>query len=464
MNCDNEQIKADLRKIWNEVVDIIQDFGIELTGVLLEIETNEDGIEEIGDAVKRVATLATQMETATENYETKIEEAKSVGIELKDCLTENGFRIDSEIMLCGAGIIGTNIRKITYLQKGKSKTPKVEKHITELVGEISKNSKSIERFIDLTIKGDKAEKIKKSLDWKQEDIDKPLTQKEINALLIGDDSLIEQVKGIKTVEQALKAVEYGCMLDFVPEELRTAEVCLKAVRNIQCPDTGIIGTSNALQFVPEALKTAKLCAEAVKNNYRALAFVPEEFKTEEFCLKALEQDGSAFKYVPEKLKTEEFCRKAVKLDGCALEFVPEELKTAQLCLEAVRSKKNVIHLSPPIHNVFEFVPEVLKTAELCAEAVKNDGWAIKYVPKNLITAELYTEAVKQNSVILEYVPEEFKTFELCVEAVKNAIFVWLTLEHVPEKIKTTELWLEAVKDYIEDKKNDWVLIPGGENE
>jgi len=285
-------------------------------------------------------------------------------------------------------------------------------------------------------------------------MDKPLTQKEINVLLIGDDSLIEQVKEIKTVEQALKAVEYGCMLEFVPKELRTAEVCLEAVRNIQSPG---LGNSNALAFVPEALKTAELCAEAVKNNYGALSFVPENLMTAELCLKALEQDGVALLFVPEIFKTAELCLEAVKLDGVALEFVPEELKTAQLCLEAVRNKKNVISLSSFTSTALEYVPEALKTAELCAEAVKNDGWAIKYVPKNLMTAELCLEAVKQNSVVLEYVPEEFKTFEFCVEAIKNAIFVWLTLEHVPEKIKTTELWLEAVKDYTEDKKN-WLYV------
>jgi len=167
---DNEQIKADLRKIWKEGVDIIENFGIELTALMLRIETNKDDIEGIGEAVKGVATLADSMETVAKNYETKFEEAKSAGVELKDCLTEDGFRIDSDIMLESAGMIGANIGKIADLQENKSKMLKLEEHITELVGVINKISKSIERFIDLTIKGDKAEKMKKYLGGELEDV------------------------------------------------------------------------------------------------------------------------------------------------------------------------------------------------------------------------------------------------------------------------------------------------------
>ena len=57
-----------------------------------------------------------------------------------------------------------------------------------------------------------------------------------------------------------------------------------------------------LSFVPESLKTAELCLEAVKNNSDALQFVPENLITAELCLEAMKQDGTALQYVPEELR------------------------------------------------------------------------------------------------------------------------------------------------------------------
>jgi hypothetical protein len=44
----------------------------------------------------------------------------------------------------------------------------------------------------------------------------------------------------------------------------------------------------------------------------ALEFVPEKLKTPELCLAAVEKDGKAMKYLPEDLKTAEMCFEAVK--------------------------------------------------------------------------------------------------------------------------------------------------------
>jgi hypothetical protein len=54
--------------------------------------------------------------------------------------------------------------------------------------------------------------------------------------------------------------------------------------------------------VPEELKTAELCLLAVESNDRALQYVPEKFKTLKLCLAAVEQNGHVFKCVPEKLR------------------------------------------------------------------------------------------------------------------------------------------------------------------
>ncbi|MDR2583586.1 MAG: DUF4116 domain-containing protein [Fibromonadaceae bacterium] len=313
-------------------------------------------------------------------------------------------------------------------------------------------------------------------------------------ILIDENYYIEQGKELKTVEQALKlVVQYGIMLKYVPEELKTEEVCLEAVRNSKGYNSVGI-TDNAIVFVPEALRTAQLCFEAVKNNGEALEYVPEKLRTAELCLEAVMNNGKALKYVPEEFKTAKLYLEAVKSNGRALEDVPEKLRTAELffeavknfggaikyvpkefrtaemCLEATKNFGDAIRYVPEefrtaevcleavrhskggrsiwtTGNALEFVPEALKTAQLCAEAVKNNCWAIEFVPKSLMTAELCTDVVKYYGMVLEVIPEEFKTQELCIEAVKDARQGFLALKHVPEKFKTTELYIEMIKPH-----------------
>jgi hypothetical protein len=56
-----------------------------------------------------------------------------------------------------------------------------------------------------------------------------------------------------------------------------------------------------LECVPEQLKTYELCLEAVKNKGYALKDVPEQFKTYKLCLEAVKNNGNALEYLPKKL-------------------------------------------------------------------------------------------------------------------------------------------------------------------
>ena len=58
------------------------------------------------------------------------------------------------------------------------------------------------------------------------------------------------------------AVEiYGVALEFVPEELKTKELCEVAVTNDF--------TGNALKYVPEEFKTYELCKVSLANKWVA---------------------------------------------------------------------------------------------------------------------------------------------------------------------------------------------------
>jgi len=93
----------------------------------------------------------------------------------------------------------------------------------------------------------------------------------------------------------------------MPLELRTAEVCFKAV----------YADDDALQFVPENIR------EEVKTRKDAI--------TEKQWLDELSwYNGSHYLKLTKKLLTPEFCRAMVERNGDTINLVPEELKTPEL--------------------------------------------------------------------------------------------------------------------------------------
>ena len=61
-------------------------------------------------------------------------------------------------------------------------------------------------------------------------------------------------------------------------------------------------SGSALEYVPEAMKTEELCITAVQNASGALQYVPEALKTEAICIAAVQEDKDMLKYVPIALK------------------------------------------------------------------------------------------------------------------------------------------------------------------
>jgi len=97
----------------------------------------------------------------------------------------------------------------------------------------------------------------------------------------------------KTAAEWLVDVQaYPDLLEYVPANLITTEMCLAAVRRSRW----------ALAYVPSDFITAEMCLTAVQKDGRALEYVPKHLKTIELCLAALQQDLDAFYYIPETLK------------------------------------------------------------------------------------------------------------------------------------------------------------------
>jgi hypothetical protein len=151
---------------------------------------------------------------------------------------------------------------------------------------------------------------------------------------------------ITTVEEALATVrEDGKALKDVPDKLKTAEVCLEAIKQqgkfelYTVPHGTMSDEVFAFNYVPANLWTAEMCLEALK-------------------LKAA--NISAFYQVPDNAKTAEACLEAVRQSGAMLKLVPEKLKTVELCLEAVKNLSAPPPFVEPNWDRFSNVPEDLR--------------------------------------------------------------------------------------------------------
>jgi hypothetical protein len=220
--------------------------------------------------------------------------------------------------------------------------------------------------------------------------------------------------------------ENGGALHYVPEDLRTEEMCRNAVAQ----------DGAALEYIPEHLRTEEICRIAVAKNGGALYHVPQRLRTEEMCRIAVAQDGGALVYVPEHLRTEEICRIAVAQHGRALEHVPEALRTDDLYKIAVAQNWRALRN----------VPEKRRTDEMCRIAVAQNGWALEYVPQKLRTDEMCSIAVAQNGWALRYVPEKLRTDGMCRIAVARD---GGALESVPEQLRTEDMCRIAVAQHGE---------------
>jgi len=108
----------------------------------------------------------------------------------------------------------------------------------------------------------------------------------------------------------------------MPLELRTAEVCFKAV----CID------DDALQFVPENMR------EEIKARIDAIT-------EEQWLNELLWYSGNHYLKLPKKLLTPEFCSAMVERNGNTIVLVPEEFKTPELLAIAEKNKDAVLHMT-----------------------------------------------------------------------------------------------------------------------
>lgn len=105
---------------------------------------------------------------------------------------------------------------------------------------------------------------------------------------------------------------------------------------------GIRVEGRQLCHAPEEFKTLELCLEAIKyDGYDAIRYVPAKFKDLDFYLYAIKEDARALQYIPDNFRTPEFYFEALKQNAKAFLYIPNCLLTYELCLETLKYDPNM---------------------------------------------------------------------------------------------------------------------------
>lgn len=180
----------------------------------------------------------------------------------------------------------------------------------------------------------------------------------------------------------------GKLLTRIPEDERTPEMCLAAMR----------GFGDGIDLVPRATRSEAMILAAIENSAgAAIAKIDVEERSEAACLRAVQLDGLLVNHVPIKMMTEQVLQTAVSQNSRALSFVPEFLQTGPLCEAAIKNDGAALCWAAP----------ALRTSFLCAAAVANDPLALFHVPEDLRTLELCRRAVAANTLAMDAVPARF---------------------------------------------------------
>ncbi len=143
---------------------------------------------------------------------------------------------------------------------------------------------------------------------------------------------MEPMETAWTVADALQSVaENGLNLERIPLEKRTKQVCALAVQK----------NAAALRFVPDALKTQDMCIDAAASSScpkYILPLVPEAARTPYFWYSCIRLAGERLEpfmdELPEDMKTKEIFSDLLSANGLVLHWMPASMIDAGDCMLA----------------------------------------------------------------------------------------------------------------------------------
>jgi len=167
------------------------------------------------------------------------------------------------------------------------------------------------------------------------------------------DFILEAVKRtgeiIKFVPESMKTHEFCAIArnnypmanNFIPESL-TLDLHLETLAKRDC---SLEIAKDIVKKIPVSALTTDICVLIASRI--SLEFVPDELKTPDLCMMAVyESGGEDLCYIPDEKKTSEMCLEAMKLSCDSFEYIPEKLWTPEICREYFREGWNKDYSNP----------------------------------------------------------------------------------------------------------------------
>ena len=285
--------------------------------------------------------------------------------------------------------------------------------------------------------------------------------------------------------------DYGCLIEVIPQELLTPDLCLTSVRT-----NGL-----SLEHVPLSMRSLKVCVAAMRENSSVLSWVPEEIRLA-VCSRLIESDLAKAGTGEEervssrwhghrawaKLWSKDY-QGAIEDAKLALEQVRYPVHAHYVLASAYRALNQfseaalqascVLALADPYTAEFNSeedtswlkqvtqgqfdkvdeatlllqiqenplvladVPRERISDEMVEKALARNAEAIRFVPKRLMTPERYVIAMQENVKQFSNIPQSMLSEAACIEHVSRSGY---GLEEIPEQWRTVQVCAYALRD------------------
>ena len=170
-------------------------------------------------------------------------------------------------------------------------------------------------------------------------------------------------------------------LSNIPKAVQTEETVLLALENEEQY------SSPVLKYTSKKLKTDAICDKAVAANVLNFLYTPQEYRTAERCLDAVRRDTdmhigerAIISGVPEDVLHgplgNEICKAAVAAKWKTLPYVPKEYITAYMLMSAAEA----IPEGDSLYDVSHYFPRAKLTKTLCVAIMKRTGKGFASLP------------------------------------------------------------------------------------
>lgn len=198
---------------------------------------------------------------------------------------------------------------------------------------------------------------------------------------------------VRTPEMYSEALSRnGLLLEHVPVNDQTVELCLIAIRN----------DFKALQF--STIRTPAILTAAIRQYWHALQYFSEQEQTPDIIAMVLPRYPGALQYT--KAPTKQICRETM-LEGGLLCHVPLKYRDVDMCTIAVENNGENL----------KYVPKKILTPRMEYLSVAKWGWTIKYIKDP--TQELCRMAIHNDSMNIRLIKPAYRTEDLQIMAVSE---------------------------------------------